>query len=134
MIDDKKFIKDCLTTEIKDFENISGRLSQVLIIKMLHGSMGISTEAGELEDALKKYIFYGKELDTVNIIEEIGDLLYYCSMILNALDVDFETAMTKVIAKLKTRYPKGFTEHDAINRDLNIERNVLEEKTYKIKE
>jgi hypothetical protein len=32
------------------------------------------------------------------------------------------------IDKLKARYPEKFTENDALNRDLNKERNILEGK------
>lgn len=44
---------------------------------VLHCLLGISSELGELESALKKHIGYGKELDLVNVKEEIGDLLYF---------------------------------------------------------
>ena len=35
--------------------------------------------------------------------------------------------MTRVINKLKARFPDKFTEDDAFNRDLTTERKVLEE-------
>ena len=42
--------------------------------RIIHSAMGCATEAGELLDSVKKHIFYGRELDTVNLQEEIGDM------------------------------------------------------------
>jgi NTP pyrophosphatase (non-canonical NTP hydrolase) len=92
----------------------------------LHMVMGISTEAGELLDTYKKTLAYNKELDIVNIKEEIGDLLWYISNLLRVLDMDFEQVLYLNVEKLKARYPEKFTEDNAINRDLEAERKVLE--------
>jgi len=93
---------------------------------LVHASMGLVTEAGEFQDMLKKHIYYGRELDTVNLKEEIGDLLWYCAIALNALDADFESVMQTNIDKLKARYPEKFTEEAATNRNLLKEREILE--------
>ena len=34
---------------------------------------GVVGEIGELMDAYKRHIAYGKELDRINVLEEIGD-------------------------------------------------------------
>ena len=122
----KDYIPDVLRTENKDYNGMLSRLVTVDNIRLLHGVMGISTEAGELLDSLKKHIFYGKKLDYVNISEELGDLLYYISVCIDILGTSFEEVMEKNIAKLKARYPDKFTEDKAINRDLNTEREILE--------
>jgi NTP pyrophosphatase (non-canonical NTP hydrolase) len=101
------------------------RLQNDKIIDILHGAIGLSTEAGELLDQIKKHVFYGRELDIVNIIEELGDGLWYIGLILNQLDVSFEEVMKRNIEKLRTRYPEKFTEDKAVNRDLDKEREVL---------
>lgn len=44
---------------------------------ILHMGIGIKSEAGELLDAVKRCAIYRKPLDRENIIEEIGDLLFY---------------------------------------------------------
>lgn len=95
--------------------------------RLLHAAMGLSTEANEFLDPIKKHLFYGKPLDLVNLKEELGDMLWYMAIAMNALDTTFEAEMTRVINKLKVRYPDKFTEHDAINRDLTAERKKLEE-------
>lgn len=95
---------------------------------ILHGGIGICTEAGELLDAMKKCLFYGKDLDLVNLKEELGDLLWYVAVIMRQVGFTFEEVFDVNIAKLRARYPEKFTEYDALNRDLEKEREVLENK------
>jgi len=44
---------------------------------ILHMNMGVNTEIAEAIDPIKKHIVYGKELDEINIGEEIGDANWY---------------------------------------------------------
>ena len=88
--------------------------------------MGCVTESGELLDALKKSMFYGRELDVTNLKEEAGDILWYLAILFDELDTDFPTEMTRVINKLKVRFPDKFTEEAANNRNLEAERKTLE--------
>ena len=94
--------------------------------RLLHAGMGIATEAGEFLDALKKSIFYGKELDRVNLKEELGDLLWYIAIAMDELGTDFEREMERNIEKLRARYPEKFTKEKALERDLEKEREILE--------
>ena len=102
------------------------RLDNPDTLRLLHASMGLVTESGELMDAMKKHLFYGKPLDTTNLIEECGDLFWYIALLLNTLNVNMETVMQINVDKLKARYPEKFTEFHAKNRDLDTERKILE--------
>ena len=95
---------------------------------LLHCSIGASTETGELLDAFKKHIFYGKPLDKVNIGEEIADTIWYLSNLARMLNLDIEVLLDNNISKLKIRYPEKFTEESALNRNLDSERKALENK------
>ena len=92
----------------------------------LHMVMGVSTEANELLDAYKKHFAYGKELDVVNVGEEIADIMWYISNLSRMLNIDFDDILQKNIDKLKARYPEKFTQENAINRNLDAERDILE--------
>jgi len=107
-------------------ENAIPQLVVPSTIDLLHSAMGLSTEAGELLDMLKKHIFYKKPLDTVNAIEELGDICWYMALGLKTLGTTFEDIMERNIKKLTARYPNKFTSEDAINRDLVTERTILE--------
>ena len=122
------FIKDCLRTESTQFCNLEdGAGIDYNKERLLHACMGMQTETAEFTDALKKSLFYGKTLDTVNLKEELGDLLWYVSIAMDELGTTYEAEMQRVINKLKIRYPEKFTEEDATNRDLVAERKLLEE-------
>jgi NTP pyrophosphatase (non-canonical NTP hydrolase) len=96
--------------------------------RLTHAGLGLCTEAAELADAIKKHIFYGKDLDKVNLVEEIGDILWYSAIVLDACHSSFGEAMVKNIAKLRKRYPDGnFSAPKAIHRDVEAEREVLED-------
>jgi len=94
----------------------------------LHMVIGISTEAGELLDAYKKHFAYGKDLDIVNVGEEIADIMWYISNLCRLKEIDLEEMMQRNIDKLKERYPEKFTQDNALNRNLDNERNILEGK------
>jgi len=134
-MDNKTYQKSALRTNGPDYAGAASRIvghskNAELVapwkMDLLHASMGLVTEAGEFQDMLKKHIFYGRELDTINLKEEVGDLCWYCAIALNALGSDFESVMQTNIDKLKARYPEKFTEDKANNRDLDTEREILE--------
>lgn len=120
------YTKGVLVTETKDYVGISERLHHIETIRLLHAAMGLATESGELLDALKKHIFYGANLDVVNIQEELGDLFWYAAILADTAGFTFENTMEKNLAKLRARYPKAFSERDAIIRNLERERRILE--------
>lgn len=121
------YMKEMLKTEATDAEPIKSRMCDGELYRLLHGAMGVSTEAGELLDAVKKHIFYGRDLDNVNLAEELGDLLWYIHEIMDCLHVELSWVMERNIEKLKMRYKnQEFTEENANNRDLDIERKILE--------
>jgi len=93
---------------------------------LLHAALGLQTEGGELADQVKKHLFYGRELDKVNIKEEAGDILWYMAVILRRLGLTFEDVAQANIDKLELRYRGSFNEWDACNRDTDKERELLE--------
>ena len=127
-IESKEYVENVLKTESNDFDAIKERFDPT-IIRLLHGVMGMATEAGEMLDQLKKVLFYGKELDFVNLIEEMGDSSWYQAIICDELQVEFKEIWKKNIAKLKARYGDKFNESGALDRDLDNERKILEGKT-----
>lgn len=121
-----EYVKNAIKTESNDFPLIASRLSNPTNIRLLHAFMGIGTEAGEINDALKKAILYGKTFDRANAVEELGDLMWYIALACDAIEVSLEEVMEKNIAKLKARYGDKFTAEAALNRDLKTERQILE--------
>jgi len=95
---------------------------------ILHGILGVATEGGEMLEALYAAYFEGKDFDKVNLLEESGDVMWYLALLLNKPQpgVTFEAVQHLNIDKLRKRYPDKFTNYDALNRNLEAEREVLE--------
>lgn len=93
---------------------------------IIHGIIGAFTEAGELLEAMRTAINSGQPFDAVNLKEETGDLFWYLAIIAHECGFTFDDAQHVNIAKLRARFPDKFTEYDANNRDLGVERQVLE--------
>jgi len=121
------YIENAKKTESVNYETIAGRLQDKSMIRILHSALGLSTEAGELLDAIKKHVYYGKELDKINLFEEVGDLFWYLAILADELGFSFEDAMKKNNEKLAARYGEKFTSTRAIKRDLDVERSILEQ-------
>jgi NTP pyrophosphatase (non-canonical NTP hydrolase) len=105
--------------------NVKDRLDGT--IDLLHAQLGISTEAGEFADAIKKFLMYGKAYDRANLIEELGDLTWYIGLAIGQLGTTWGEVFEANIKKLATRYPEKFSEFHALNRDLEKERAILED-------
>lgn len=82
---------------------------------LLHMILGISGEAGELLDAVKKRIIYRKELDLTNTIEELGDLEFYLEGLRQALQITREECLKANLEKLSLRY-KDFKYSDVASQ------------------
>lgn len=82
----------------------------------------------ELQDYIKKYVAYGKELDrrkeikSLNKIQEAYLCLYY------RYNLNVSDCMQANIEKLMIRFPDKFNTENAINRDTDEERTKLEER------
>ncbi len=82
-----------------------------------HAATGVSTEAGELLDAIKKKVIYRKDLDIPNIIEELGDLEFYMEAVRKNLNITREEILRTNMAKLADRYKNyQYTDQAAIER------------------
>lgn len=92
---------------------------------MLHAAMGMSTEANEILDSMKKHIYYGKRVCLTNMKEELGDILWYLFQMMRCIGTDFGEVASMNIKKLAARYPKGYSNESAQIRKLDQEREVL---------
>ncbi|MCI4435421.1 MAG: nucleoside triphosphate pyrophosphohydrolase family protein [Ignisphaera sp.] len=74
---------------------------------LLHMAVGISGEAGELLDAVKKTCIYNKELDLENVIEELGDIEFYMEGLRSSLGLTRDDILLINMEKLNKRYSKN---------------------------
>lgn len=79
-------------------------------------ALGLTGEAGEFADLLKKFLYQGHDKDAEHMAKELGDISWYVAVAAYALGYPLEEIMQMNIDKLKARYPDGFDEAKSVNR------------------
>lgn len=78
---------------------------------------GMCGELGEVSDILKKHLYQGHDLDRDHLIEELGDLLYYITLLMCLYDFNMAETMFNNMDKLMRRYPDGFDAERSLHRN-----------------
>jgi NTP pyrophosphatase (non-canonical NTP hydrolase) len=88
--------------------------------RLLTAAVGMSAEAGEFTEVVKKMIFQGKPVNEENLFHlkrELGDIMWYVSQACIGLDISIEEVIQMNFEKLSARYPEGtFTIERSENR------------------
>ena len=87
---------------------------------LITAAFGLTAEAGEFTEVVKKIILLGKPYNEENVFHmkrELGDICWYLAQACMALDTSFDEIMEMNVDKLKARYPGGeFDVHKSENR------------------
>ena len=84
---------------------------------LTNGVLGLAGESGECCDIIKKYKYQGHSLNRDDLIEELGDVLWYIAETCSGLEVTLEEVAIKNLDKLHSRYHGSkFHKEDSINR------------------
>jgi NTP pyrophosphatase (non-canonical NTP hydrolase) len=78
--------------------------------RLLTAAVGMSAEAGEFTEVVKKIIFQGKPVTEENLFHlkrELGDIMWYVSQACIGLDISIEEVIQMNFEKLSARYPEG---------------------------
>ena len=79
--------------------------------------LGLAGECGEVIDYMKKVMYHGHEFDKKKLSSELGDILWYISVLASTYDIDLNDVAKNNIEKLAIRYPDGFSEERSKNRE-----------------
>lgn len=82
------------------------------------GALGLAGEAGEVADYIKKVVGHNHPLDKDTLVKELGDVLWYVAELCSTVGVSMGDVADKNIAKLRARYPEGFSSERSINREV----------------
>ena len=122
LIDYTDFVKSVTSEESEEVNALVERLydleisNGVNISLLLTGAMGLSSEAGEFTEVVKKTIFQGKPLDLFHLKRELGDILWYWVNAVRAIGLTPEQVINENLNKIRKRYPQGFNIEHSENR------------------
>ena len=128
-VDTEKYLEfvDGVTSDpSKDVAQLLRRISELETVgdadvpHLLTAALGLTAEAGEFTEIVKKIILQGKPYNEDNVFHmkrELGDICWYIAQACMALDTIFDEIIEMNVDKLKARYPGGeFNVHKSENR------------------
>ena len=111
-----EFVRQTTSPASSDFAQLLSRLTELEatadadVPRLLTAALGMSAEAGEFTEVVKKIFLQGKpysEENAFHLKRELGDICWYLSQAFMALDTNFEEILKMNYEKLSARYPEG---------------------------
>ena len=84
--------------------------------RLEHATWGLASEVGEVCGILQKK-HQGHEINHVALRKEAGDILWFVAELCDVFDWSMAAVAEENIAKLKRRYPNGFSADKSVNRE-----------------
>ena len=111
-----EFVRQTTSPASSDFSALLARLTELEtsadadVPRLMTAAFGISAEAGEFTEVIKKIFLQGKPYNEDNVFHlkrELGDICWYIAQACMALDTTFEEVLQMNYEKLSARYPQG---------------------------
>ena len=121
-----EFVKQTTSAPSLDYAIMATRFAEleangVNTTQLLTAALGLTAEAGEFTEVVKKIVFQGKPYNEDNVFHmkrELGDICWYIAQACMALDTTFDEVIEMNVDKLQARYPGGsFDVHHSENRE-----------------
>ena len=111
----KDFVDAVTSKESKNYYDFGQRIAVLQeqgfpTERLLTAAVGMSAEAGEFTEVVKKIIFQGKPVSDENLFHlkrELGDIMWYVMQACIGLGVTLEEVVEMNVDKLMARYPEG---------------------------
>ena len=110
-----EFVRQTTSPASSEYPKLVERLNELEgqgadVSRLMTAAFGMSAEAGEFTEVVKKIFLQGKPYTEENIFHmkrELGDLCWYLAQACMALDITFEEVLEMNYEKLSARYPEG---------------------------
>jgi len=111
-----EFVRQTTSPASSDFAALLTRLTELEastdadVPRLMTAALGISAEAGEFTEVIKKIFLQGKSYNEDNVFHlkrELGDICWYIAQACMSLDTTFEEVLQMNYEKLSARYPEG---------------------------
>jgi NTP pyrophosphatase (non-canonical NTP hydrolase) len=120
-----EFVRQTTSPASSEYPKLVDRLTELQgqgadVSRLMTAAFGMSAEAGEFTEVVKKIFLQGKPYNEENVFHmkrELGDLCWYLAQACMALDITFEEVLEMNYKKLSARYPEGaFSVYKSENR------------------
>ena len=110
-----EFVDGVTSEQSKDYEAFVYRIQELEgqefpTERLLTAAVGMSAEAGEFTEIVKKIVFQGKPVNEENLFHmkrELGDIMWYVAQSCMGLNTSIDEIIEMNVEKLKARYPGG---------------------------
>ena len=121
-----EFVRQTTSPASSNYAQLLSRMTELEanddadVPRLLTAALGLTAEAGEFTEVIKKVFLQGKPYTLDNVFHlkrELGDICWYLAQACMALDTDFNEILQMNYEKLSARYPEGtFDVHYSENR------------------
>ena len=108
-----------LPMTLEEYEQLAARTLNPSLTRdqrLLDAAAGLAEEAGEVLGLVRKHVFMAHALDSARVTTELGDALWCLTAAAGALGVSLEDVAAANIAKLRRRYPDGYSNERSSDR------------------
>ena len=110
-----EFVRQTTSPASSEYPKLVDRLNELKaqgadVSRLMTAAFGMSAEAGEFTEVVKKIFLQGKPYTEDNIFHmkrELGDLCWYLAQACMSLNITFEEVLEMNYEKLSARYPEG---------------------------
>jgi NTP pyrophosphatase (non-canonical NTP hydrolase) len=105
--------------ELDEYQKLSARTlggDRTHEQQLANAALGLTGEAGEVAEVIKKHLFHARPLDTEALTKELGDCLWYIAAFGTVLGLSLSDIAERNVEKLRKRYPEGFSSERSNNR------------------
>ena len=110
-----EFVRQTTSPASSEYPKLVERLNELEgqgadVSRLMTAAFGMSAEAGEFTEVVKKIFLQGKPYNEENVFHmkrELGDLCWYLAQACMALNTNFDEVLQMNYEKLSARYPEG---------------------------
>jgi NTP pyrophosphatase (non-canonical NTP hydrolase) len=111
-----EFVRQTTSPASTNYADLMSRFTElevqfdVDVPRLLTAALGMTAEAGEFTEVVKKIFLQGKSYNQESVFHmkrELGDICWYIAQACMALDTSFREIMEMNYEKLSARYPEG---------------------------
>jgi len=110
-----EFVRQTTSPASSEYPKLVERLNELEgqgadVSRLMTAAFGMSAEAGEFTEVVKKIFLQGKPYNEENVFHmkrELGDLCWYLAQACMALNTNFDEVLEMNYEKLSARYPEG---------------------------